>query len=796
MLIGAVKANPKQPARLGDVNCTEYAPLMLRPKLSRVLIVGVAVTAALAACSDGSQNQSSDGGVLGDSGQSNGGSGRASDAAGNDGASADGYVPVVDGPDVPPVAFPTTTPHLFGYALEDAFPGTFLSGSMDIDWPLGSSQPFVLQRGGYIVRLLGNGARTVVLDFSNLVAMRGEAGALGMALHPKFAAAADPRPYVYVWYNAEGNPTRNRLSRFTWNGTTFDSQLIMVDQIETSTEHNAAHVRFGPDGFLYFGNGDDTRNTVTTQKLDGGLFSGIFRIDVDQKGGGVSHEPPRQPQNATTQGYYIPNTNPFAGVAGACEEYYALGFRNPYSFNFDRANGTLWQADVGDSFREEVNQVVSGGNYGWPFFEGNRPNAAGNVTIGAYYPPKYDYTHASIGDLAAVIGGYVYRGSALPGIVGKYIYSDWPTGRVWALDTTTGKRTSLLESNWQNAPVGWGQDAAGELYLIGWSKILKLVAAPPHTVPLKLSQTGIFRNLETLKVPSAIQPYAIKSPLWSDGLAKQRLVYVPAGSTAAMTASGEVTFPPGSMLVKQFDLPANARPTGGRSRRIETRVLVVGTDTTYGVTYRWNQQGTDADLLLEPADETIVDATPAETLTWHYPSAGECWSCHRAENRVLGFRGEQLNFPVVQGGPGQLQALATAGVFSQGSIASAPAPMADPADGAELIEARASAYLAANCSSCHHPGASYLGGGDTWNALPSVLPNSRGLVNKLHSNYPMASGLGMPDSPLVAPGNPGNSILLARMKSVDGDLRMPALGRTRVDPVGVAVIQAWIQQLP
>ncbi|MFO0664010.1 MAG: PQQ-dependent sugar dehydrogenase [Polyangiaceae bacterium] len=794
----------------------------------RFFIVSLAATAAVAACSDGGIDPMNDGGTRTDSGQTSGGpdafnppvDGSVFDApiatdanddvidgSANDGDAADAGdasfdasdatdsgVVVVDGPDDPPVPFPTTTPNIFGYTLQDAFPGTFLSGAMDIDWPVGSNQPFVLQRGGHIVRLLGNGARTVVLDFSSLVAMRGEGGALGMALHPKFADAGDPHPYVYVWYNAEGNPTKNRLSRFTWNGTSFplNSQLIMVDQVETATEHNAAHIRFGPDGFLYFGNGDDTRSAVTAQKLNGGLFSGIFRIDVDQKGGGISHPPTRQPQSATTQGYYIPNTNPFVGVAGANEEYYALGFRNPYGFNFDRQDGSLWQADVGDSFREEVNQIFSGGNYGWPYFEGNKPNAAGNVNIGVYYAPKFEYSHASIGDLSAVMGGYVYRGAALGALTGKYIFSDWPTGRVWALDTAAGTRTSLTESNWQNAPVGWGQDAAGELYLIAWSKILKLVAAPAHTVPLKLSETKIFRNLQTLKVPTAIKGYAIKSPLWSDGAAKQRWVYVPQGNTATMTASGKVTLPVGSMLIKQFDLPANTQPVGGRTRRLETRVLVVGTDTTYGLTYRWNAQGTDADLLLDAVDETIVDADPNETRTWHFPSQGECWSCHRAENRVIGFKGEQMNF----GNPNQLQELATAGVFDANSIATSPAPLASPSDANETIEARASAYLAANCSSCHHPGASFLGGGDTWNALPGVLPSNRGLVNKPHHNYPMASGLGLPNAPLVSPGNPNNSILLARMKSVDADLRMPPLGRTRVDPVGVSVIEAWITQLP
>jgi len=711
----------------------------------------------------------------------------------------DSGVPNVDGPDVPPVSFPSSVPLLFGYTLEDAFPGTFLSGAMDMDWPSGSDQPFVLQRGGHIVRLLGGGTRSVALNFETQVAARGEGGALGMALHPKFNDPVSPKPYVYVWYNAEGTPTHQRLSRWTYNSTTkvFDpaTQIHLVDQTENVTEHNGAHIRFGPDGFLYFGNGDDQREGTTAQTLSGGLFSGIFRIDVDSIGGAVSHAPPRQPANCVTQGYFIPNSNPFVGVANANEEYYALGFRNPYSFTFDRSTGALWEGDVGASFREEINQIVAGGNYQWPAMEGKKLGTGAAITIGTSQAPKFDYPHWSLADLTAIMGGYVYRGGALPELAGKYIHSDWPVGRVWAFDPATGSRISLVENNADNAPVGFGQDANGEIYLIAWSKILKLVRAPAHTVPTKLSDTKIFRNMTTLKTPSALVPYTVKSPLWSDGLKKDRWVYIPAGQKATMTASGTVNLPAGSLLIKHFALPDVAQPVGGRSKKLETRVFVIGASasTTYGVTYKWNTAGTDADLVVEGIDETIDDVAPAEARTWHYPSAGECWSCHRPENRVLGFRGEQLNFTI--GGVNQLTSFVNAGIMDGATIASSPAPLAAPDDTAQSLDARANAYMAANCSPCHHSGASFLGG-TTWNASNGVATNSRGIVNVQNHNYPMGAAFGMAGGVLVKPGNPNQSILLLRMKSTDADLRMPPLGRTRVDNVGVNVIESWINQLP
>lgn len=786
---------------------------MLRDKSTRFVLLALLITGAAAACSSDSADDTPgedrdagsrpDGDASTDRDATPGGDATTPGDASLQDAQVPpgdaGDLPDAEDPDLPITPFPSATPRLFGYTLVDAFPGTFLSGAMDIEWPAGSNEPFVLQRGGHIVRLHGNGQRTLVLNFENTVAMRGEAGTLGMALHPKFADAAAPQPYVYIWYTREGNPTRQRLARFTWNPGTqrFDpgSEQVLLDQNETSTEHNGARIQFGPDGFLYFGNGDDTR-TATTQTLSGGLFSGIFRIDVDRRGGAISHAPPRTPQGATTGGhYFIPNDNPFVGRPGAMEEYFALGFRNPYRFNFDRQTGALWLGDVGESWREEINRVVPGGNYGWPFYEGRKRANPGEPTLGTLQQPVYEYAHWQIADLTSTVAGYVYRGAALPELGGKLVFSDWPTGRVWALDTATGTRSSLIESNADYEPVNFGQDAAGEMYMIAWSKILKLVRDPaPVAFPRKLSETHLFRNPSTLRPASSLHGYSIRSPLWSDGASKQRWVHVPEGSTASMDAAGNVQLPPGSLLVKQFDLPDDAQPAGGRThRRLETRVLVVGDDDTYGVTYRWNAQGTDADLITEAVHETVLDQQPGRNIDWHYPSFGECWSCHREENRVLGFRGNQLNF-ALPSGENQLEALADLGIFDAASVASAPAPLVSPSDESATIEERASAYMAANCWSCHHPGASFLGG-TTWDARPGIAPNARGLLNRGNNNAPMARELGLPFGVLVRPGDPDASLLLARLRTTDRDLGMPPLGRSHVDPVGVEVLRQWITSL-
>ncbi len=674
--------------------------------------------------------------------------------------------------------FPTNPPSLGGYSLARVFPFDDVILPSAVDWPTGTN-PFEFERFGRIYELAPTGAREV-LDITAEVTMRGEAGALGMALHPQFGDGTGPRAFVYVWYNAEGS--LQRLSRFTWDPVSRvflpGSELKLVEETETRLLHNAGRMQFGPDGFLYFGNGDDLNSAGNHQRIDRALFAGVFRIDVDMRGGTVSHAPPRQPDGGHTQGYFIPNDNPFVGVPNAMEEFFALGFRNPYSLSFDRQTGALWVGDVGDTWREEVNLVTSGGNYEWPVREGELVRTTAAITLGTATPPKFTYTHAEQGDLTSILGGFVYRGSALPELAGKYVYTDWPSCRVWALSVAgaTVTRTTLLE-NQQCNPTGITEGPDGELYLMYVGGISKLVRDPaPAEVPKKLSETVLFDDVAAMTTAPGLVPYAINSPLWSDGAAKQRWIAVPQGKEVAFAADGGLEFPIGTMFVKQFDLPPN---------RVETRVLVVGEDDTYGVTYRWNDAGTDAELVLEPTDKVVTSST-----TWHFPAAGQCWSCHRAENRVLGFTAPQLRRD------GQLATLVSRGVFSQSTLASLPAALPQPSDTTKTIEQRATAYLAANCSGCHHPGASYLGGEETWNAQFGVPLDDRGLVNAQHHNGPMARALNLGTAPLIAPGNPARSLLLARMKSTNPDLRMPPLGRNTVDVEAVALIEAWIASMP
>lgn len=755
--------------------------------------------------------------------------------------------PGVDGSDEGPIVkkeFPLTTPSIGGYTLVDAFPGVVFDIPAAITWPKGQgAAPFVLERTGQI-RTVENGQRRDLLDFGSKVHVGGEGGALGIALHPDFGNGTTVNQYVYVWYNACDvpgcqSPYTQRLERYTWDAAskTFlpGSAFTMIEEREYENVHNAAKMLFGPkDGFLYFGNGDDNQ-TGNHQTITNGLFAGIFRIDVDMNPA-RSHPPPAHTPTTTDpahpisiftrQGYFIPNDNPFVGaVPNGLEEFYALGFRNPFGFSFDRRTGDMWMGDVGDSFREEVNQVVKGGNYQWPIKEGELDNLGTKITsytVGVPTAPKFHYPHSEMADLSSIFGGIVYRGPSLPELNGKYLYTDWISNRIWAIDISESPptRTTLIDNQFKMQPMGIGEDNDGEFYVLqygpdfsddAWSggRVKKLVRdSSADAIPKRLKETTLFADVPSLTPADDLVPYEVSSPLWSDGSVKRRWIRLPKGQKVTMNPDGTLKFPVGTVFVKQFDLPANVN-IAGRTRHLETRVMVVGSDTTYGYTFRWNTAGTDAVLVSEPADEKLVDTATGNTQNWHYPSFGQCWECHRNgwedldntkrndKYRVLGFTAAQLGVTIDDAGQqrDQRAVLAGKGVFDEADIAKMPPSLPKPSDTSKSLEERAYAYLAANCSPCHHEYGSYTGGGQTWIATYGAGDLSARHLDQSANNYPMTVRLGIPNGKLIAPGDPAKSVLLARIKSNDPDLRMPPIARNVVDEAGAALIEEWIGSL-
>lgn len=738
-----------------------------------------------------------------------------------DGGGLDGAVrgtdPDADEGPIVKKEFPLTTPALGGYTLVDAFPGIRFDIPSAVAWPKGQSTAFVLERTGQLKRVEGTTARTV-LNYGAKVNVGGEGGAVGFTFHPQFGDGTGAKPYVYVWYNAVGST--QRLERYTWSPAmnAFDpaSAFILVEEREFENVHNSGKMAFGSDGFLYFSNGDDIQ-TANHQTITNGLFAGIFRVDVDMDPT-KSHAPPAHTTSLspfTRQGYWIPNDNPFVGaVANGLEEFWALGFRNPFSWSFDRQTGKMWLGDVGDSFREEINEVVKGGNYQWPLKEGELDGIGTSITaytVGTPTPPVFAYSHAEIADLSSVFGGIVYRGPTLTELTGKFLYSDWISNRIWALDIEKSPvtRTTLVDNQFKSQPMGIGEDNDGEFYILqygpdardevaGGGHVMKMVKdTSGQDVPRRLKGTFLFDDVPSLKPAANLVPYEVTSPLWSDGAVKKRWIRLPQGQKVSVKPDGSLSYPVGTVFVKQFDLPGDFK-VANRTPHLETRVMVVGSDTTYGYTFRWRPDGSDADLVSDGVDETLT-AENGQSRNWHYPSFGECWGCHRNgwddlantkrndAYRILGFTGPQLG--------DQQTALAAAGVFDAAELPSLPAAMASPTDAARTLEERAYAYLDANCAPCHHENAGYTGGGQTWIATYGAGTLAARGLDRTANNYPMTLKLGIPAGKLVAPGDPAKSVLLGRIRSNDKDLRMPPIARNVVDEAGAALIEQWIQSM-
>jgi glucose/arabinose dehydrogenase len=340
--------------------------------------------------------------------------------------------------------------------------------------PLGLEHPddnsgrmFVVEQGGTI-QIIQNGAvlPQPFLDISSKVMVDGEMGLLGVAFHPNFTTT----PKFYVNYTRNnGGQFQSVISEFTLTAAS-DSQanpateriLLVVDQVTNFNNHKAGKLAFGPDGFLYFGLGDGSSggdpfsHGQNTQILLGKMM----RIDVDSRSPGLQ--------------YGIPPDNPFVN-GGGLPEIYAVGFRNPWRFSFDNASGRIFVGDVGQDSFEEVDVLQKGANYGWNTMEGDHCfNPMTNCNMTGLTLPIAEIPHP---EGEAVIGGFVYHGTAIPALQGMYIFGDL-NGTIWQLQETMPNmwtRTTLMKTSL--GITSFGQDTSGELYVLDLSgNVSKIVA--------------------------------------------------------------------------------------------------------------------------------------------------------------------------------------------------------------------------------------------------------------------------------------------------------------------------------
>ncbi|TAL02925.1 MAG: hypothetical protein EPO07_06800 [Verrucomicrobia bacterium] len=730
--------------------------------------------------------------------------------------------------DIMPEAAPLLSAN---WTVVPAFPNLVFTNLLGVTAVPGTNLLCAWEREGRVWMFVNDSnvtTKTLVIDISNQCQGWDDSGLLNLVFHPGFAT----NHFMYLYYTwvtpgtVVGSPTsrppemvvgkyHDRLSRFgVTNGVaTLASETVLVDQTGDSVWHNGSGMFFHPtNGFLYWADGDDERSDP--QVITNKLFAGVFRVDVDMRGGSISHAPPRQPTLGTTANYFIPNDNPFVGQSGVLEEFFGLGLRSPHRMTIDPPTGRIYIGDVGAGSREEITRVdpgEAGLNFQWSYVEGFLGTMPASY-IGVSKPPILDYTH---GEGQAVIGGHVYRGSEFAAqLGGRYIFGDNVSRTVWVMDESTTPATKiplgvLPKGDGPNSGSDYtglssfGLDANNEIYMCQMSsiggRIYKLAIADQSAsrpLPTLLSQTGAFTNLATLAPNPGFVPYTVNSPLWSDAALKTRWLALPTNTVINFAPTGEWTFPNGTVLMKHFELGINDTNPAIR-KRLETRLLVQDTNgMVYGATYKWLPDNSDANLVNTLTNENIVitTATGTRTQVWSYPGRQDCLTCHTIPaGGVLGVKTRQLNgdyqHPATGLTDNQIRAWNHIGLFSS-SVSDAALPgyakMAPVTDTNATLELRVRSYLDANCAHCHRPGG---GVNALFDARFDTPLTNQGIINGAVLN-----DLGISGARVVVPSTPTASVLYLRDSSVAG-IKMPPLAKNTIDTAAMAVIEQWINSL-
>ena len=757
---------------------------------------------------------------------------------------------------------PLTTPGTAtGWSTENAFPNiTFIDPLWLTEIP-GTNEFLVVGKNGQLWRFPNNPAVTQgqvspVLDWASKTQSSEDQGFYSLVFHPEFGDPASPnKDYAYVCYNhkpaltgADANHSYWRVSRFTWQPATGtldpSSELVLINQFDRGRWHNGGAMFFDNDGFLNITDGDGGDSTEgggltgadgslsRTQTLTKGLFSGVFRIDVNNDPA-KSHAIRRQPTSpvntlatasawpaSSTQGYGIPNDNPWQDPAGGLlEEYVVLGLRSPHTAHYDTLAGEIWLGDVGEGSREEMSRLVVGDNAQWGYREGSigGPGSAATPPIGTDAPPAIDYPR-SVG--SCIIGGMRYRGAKWSALLaGKVLFGDHVRGSIWSANVDTPGATPEMQLLVEGFPTGnkvglanFCTGANGEVYLMcvngtnqpGGTIRRLVVAAVSGEPPQLLSQTGVFTDLANLTPAPGLIPYEVINPLWSDGAEKSRWIAVPNDGTHD-SAAEKITFseedpwvfPPGTVLVKHFEIRTDERDPS-QVKRLETRLLVCTADGgKYGVTYKWNETDTDAEILTTGLSEdyTVTATNGSSSLrNWDYPSRSDCMLCHTDNaGQALGVRTAPLlgnHFYQATGrSANQLATFNALGMFDRTLTAEeidnlTPARALD--DATAPLEHRIRSYLDTNCAHCHQPGGTV----DYFDARLGTPLSRQGLVNApIQGHFVLENGL------YLKPGAPDLSALHVRLMNVGNGAAMPPLAKNEPDLNAINLLTSYINGL-
>jgi glucose/arabinose dehydrogenase len=404
-----------------------------------------------------------------------------------------------------------------GRAVAD-LPGVTVDPVVRVAEPLyvghaGDERIFVAERSGRIlIYTRADGLNAVpFLDIHEQVNGRGEGGLLSFAFHPDYAQNG----YFYVHYTRTATPLNSVVARYSVSAGDPDvadpnSAAVLLDIPQPFDNHNGGQLQFGPhDGYLYasFGDGGSGGDPACNAQRNDNLLGTLLRLDVDQ--------------NVDAPPYYgIPPDNPFGGAGEPPAEVWATGLRNPWRFSFDRANGDLYVGDVGQGSWEEIDRhtAASGGgvNYGWKVMEGRAcfdpdpldldcPAQTPSCFDPAFTEPVFVYANTGFGGNCAVTGGLVYRGREIPQLAGAYVFGDYCSGQIWALEA--------VGSDWQRTEVlnvgfgltSFGEDTNGELYMTVDDDVLRL-SSPLQTKAQRQCSDALwagFRSVERVAARDA-----------------------------------------------------------------------------------------------------------------------------------------------------------------------------------------------------------------------------------------------------------------------------------------------------
>jgi len=590
---------------------------------------------------------------------------------------------------------------------------------------------------------------------------------LGVAFHPDFKNNRQ----LYLYYALITDDTGFDLELSTFKA---DEDWQFIPQSKevllhfSANGHTGGDIQFGPDGKLYIPIGDLASPSPPDINRSGQnlshIASKILRIDVDSKDPGLP--------------YHVPEDNPFVNLEGARPEIWAYGFRNPWKLTFHPKTGEIWLGDVGWEMWEMVHRVEKGGNYGWSTMEGPIPTNAGQDNgPSPISPPITAYDHIQG---ASVTGGYFVRSPRIPDLQGKYIYGDYVTGKIWALDWNGKKLVSNREiADTRQAIVTFGQDTKGDLLFLELAQkksLQRLVDNPQEDksgdFPTRLSETGLFKNVRTQEASAGVYDFTIHTPIWQDGYESHYWVAMP-GTTGLSSTAEDRRGSPFINYIQPKDMVL-AKTIHRDGHKVETQILHYD-GYWKGYSYRWNKAQTDATLVVKEGVETTIDGKP-----YRFPGRDECIRCHGSNfNRPLAF------FPGQMNRDGQLAKFRSLGIIDDVFVEMAKnQPLANPYDEDAPLELRARSWLHINCSHCHKVSG---GSGLTNRMNAAVSTDKMGLIHA----PPQKGEFGIDHPSLIEPGNPYRSPLYYRI-ATKGAGHMPMFGAKTIDEEGVKLVHDWI----